>query len=184
VTPAARILAAFIGVAGIVLASAALIRETVLAAGWSMRWPLPRWWADLVGSTSWRLWLAAAVAAVLTITLLIYAFRQLGGDAGPANVEYGGDHGTARLDVAALERALRRRLEAELPGVSARSLELRRLGDGWYARLEADVPARDLAGLQTRAERLVTADLQRTASMRLLRLDLVARHVFRPVAPG
>jgi hypothetical protein len=185
VTPAARLLAVLIGVVGIVLAAAALVREAVLAAGWSIRWPLPQWWTDLTAGSSWRLWLAAAVSILLTIALLLYAFRQLGGSRpAPSAVEFRDGDVSARLDVGALERGLGRRLQAELPGLTTRSLELVRTGDGWYARLEADVPARDLAGLHKRAGDIVADGLLRTGSMRLARLDLVARRVLRPAAPA
>lgn len=182
-TPAARLLAVLIGVAGIVLAAAALVREAVLAAGWSVRWPLPGWWRESVAGSSWGLWLAAVVAAALTIALLLYAFRQLGAaDHAAAVVEFRSERGAARLDVAALQRGLSRRLEAGLPGLRARSLELERTQEGWRARLEADVPANDLVGLQTRAAAIVAADLQRMGAMRLERLDLVARDVLRAPA--
>ena len=72
-----------------------------------------------------------------------------------------------------MERALRRRLENDLPGVKTRGLELTKRGDGWWVRLEADLPARDVLGVQARAGGLLAADLARMGGLRLDGLDVV-----------
>lgn len=184
-TAAARLVAVVIGVVGIVLAAAALVREAVLASGWSIRWPLPAWWREFIAGSSWGLWLAATGSAVLAIALMVYAIRQLRRTRpSAAAVEFPGEGGAARLDVGALQRGLRRRLETGLPGLRARSLQLERTAEGWYVRLEADVPARDLVGLQARAAAVVAQDLERMGAMRLVRLDVVAHDLLRTAAPG
>jgi len=68
---------------------------------------------------------------------------------------------------------LRRRLEKDLPGVKTRALELTKRGDGWRVRVEADLPARDVLGLQARAVGLLTADLARLGGLRLDGLDVI-----------
>ncbi len=88
-------------------------------------------------------------------------------------MEFGDAANRARLDVSATERALRRRLEKDLPGVKTRTLELTQRGDGWWVRVEADLPARDVLGLQARAGGLLAADLARMGGLRLDGLDVV-----------
>src|SRR5665647_787836 len=99
-----------------------MVREVVLAAHWATDWPLSTWWARVTGEPSAATTVAAVLAGLLAVALLLLAVRQLGGRRrGPALVEFAGEHGWARLDVGALERALRRRLEVEFPGLKARA---------------------------------------------------------------
>lgn len=183
-TPAARLIAVVVGLAGLLFAAAALVREVVLAAHGATDWPLSAWWARVTGEPSTATTVAAALAGLLALVLLLLAVRQLGGRRrGPALVEFAGEHGWARLDVVALEHALCRRLEAEIPGLKARGLELGKRTGGWRARLEADLPALDLEALQARAHDLLAADLARTAGMQLEVLDIVALRLTAP-SPG
>jgi hypothetical protein len=117
---------------------------------------------------------AAAAAAVAAAALITLAVRQLRPRRrGPDLVELGDDTGRARLDVPAMERALRRRLEKDIPGVKTGALELIKRGDGWRVRLEAELPARDVLGVQARAGGLLAADLARLGGLRLDALDVV-----------
>jgi len=175
VTPAARLIAVVVGLVGLLFAAAGMVREVVLAAQGATDWPLSTWWGSLTGEPSATATVAAVLAGLLTLALLLLAVRQLGGRRrGPALVEFAAEHGRARLDVGAFESALCRRLEGEFPGLKARGLELSKRAGGWRARLEAELPARDLEVERARAFALLAADLARTAGMRLEVLDIVA----------
>lgn len=172
----ARLAAALAGLTGVLFAVASLVREIVLAADGSVEWALAGWWGRLTGAEAgYATGVVAAAAAVVAAGLLILAVRQLGVlNRGPGLVEYADESGRARIDVPALERALGRRLEAELPGVKARAVGLDKGPAGWRVRVEAEVPARDLAGLHTRAFTVLAADLQRMGTLQLTRVDIVA----------
>jgi hypothetical protein len=180
-TPTARLIAVVAGLAGLLFAAAGAVREVVLAAHGTTDWPLSTWWARVTGEPSAATTVAAVLAGLLAVVFLLLAVRQLGGRRrGPALVEFAGEHGWARLDVGALECALRRRLEVEIPGLKARGLELSKRAGGWRVRLEAELPARDLDALQARAHGLVATDLARTAGMSLEVLDIVALRLTPP----
>jgi len=183
VTPSARLIAVVVALAGLLFAAAGMVREVVLAAHWATDWPLSTWWARVTGEPSAATTVAAVLAGLLAVALLLLAVRQLGGRRrGPALVEFAGEHGWARLDIGALERALRRRLEVEFPGLKARGLEFSKLTSGWRARLEAELPALELEALQVRAHDLLATDLARMAGMRLEVLDIVALRLTAPPA--
>jgi hypothetical protein len=181
VTPASRLVAVFVGLAGLLFAAAGLVREVVLAAHGTTDWPVSAWWVRVTGEPSTATRVAAVVAGLFALALLILAVRQLGSRRrGPALVEFAGEGGWARLDVGALERAVRRHLEIEIPGLKARGLAFSKRAGGWQARLDAELPALDLDALQVRALDLVAADLDRMAGMRLEVLDIVASRLAPP----
>ena len=173
-TASGRVVAVIAGLIGLLFAAADLVREVVLAAERSVAWPLAEWWSQLTTDPTWATAVAAVAAAVLTVALILLAARQLRAQRpGPELVEFGDAASRAQLDVPATERALRRRLETGLPGVKTRELELTKRGDGWWVRLEAELPARDVLGVQARAGGLLTADLARLGGLRLDGLDVV-----------
>lgn len=173
-TASGRVVAVIAGLVGLLFAAADLVREAVLAAERSVAWPFAEWWSQLTTDPTWATAVAAAAAAVVTVALILLAVRQLRARRrGPGLVEFGDEAGRAQLDVLAMERALRRRLENDLPGVKTRELELTMRGDGWWVRLEADLPARDVLGVQARAGGLLAADLARMGGLRLDGLDVV-----------
>ena len=173
-TATGRLVAVIAGLVGLVFAVAGLVREAVLAGANSVEWPFTEWWWRLTAEPTWVTAVAAAGAAVAAVALIVLAVRQVrpwrraGGQ-----VEFGAAASRVRLDVTGTERALRRRLEKDLPGVKTRALELGRRGDGWWVRVEAELPARDLLGVQARAGGLVAADLARMGGLRLDGLDVV-----------
>jgi len=173
-TAGGRVVAVIVGLMGLIFVATDLVREAALAAGRNVEWPFARWWSQLITDPTWVTALAAAAAAVLAVALIVLAVRQLRSRRrGPERVEFGDGASRAQLDVPAVERALRRRLEKDLPGVKTRALELTKRGDGWRVRVEADLPARDVLGLQARAVGLLTADLARLGGLRLDGLDVI-----------
>jgi hypothetical protein len=182
-TPAGRFIAVGVGLLGLLFAAAALVREVVVAAHGATDWPLPAWWVRVTDGPSTATTVVAVLAWLLALALLLLAARQLGGRRrGPALVEFAGERGWARLDVGAVEHALRHRLEVEIPGLKARRLALSARAGIWQARLEAELPALDLDALQARALELLAADLDRMAGMRLEVLDIVASRLTAPPA--
>jgi len=174
-TAAGRVVAVIVGFVGLLFAAADLVREAVLATERSVEWPFADWWSQLTTDPTWATAVAAVLAAVVAVALINLAVRQLrparraGGQ-----VEFGDEAGRARLDLPAIEKALRRRLEKDLPGVKTRALELTDRGDGWWVRVEAELPARDVLGVQARAVALLRADLVRMGGLRLDGLNVVA----------
>lgn len=181
---AARLAAVAAGLLGVVAAAASLVRELTLAADGSREWALAGWWGRLTGAeAAYPAGVAAAGVAVLAAALVVLGVRQLGmWSRRPGLVEFAGPSGRARIDVPALERALARRLAAELPGVKAGAVGLDKGPTGWRVRVEAEVPARDLAGLQRRAFSVLAADLQRMGTLQLTRVDIVATRLGAPRA--
>ncbi len=174
-TAASRSLALVVGFVGFIVAVAAFIRELSLAVHSGLSWPLASWWDGLITAEP-RLGasIAAGVAGGVAIVLLVVAFRQLGsGQRGPAQVELGDGEGSARLEVQALELALRHDIERTCPGVRTQALTLSKRGDAWHVRLEALMPAADLAGIRLRMAGLAADDLRRAGGMRLDGLDVV-----------
>ena len=173
-TASGRVVAGIAGLIGLLFAAADLVREALLAAERSVAWPFAEWWSQLTTDPTWATAVAAGAAGVLTVALILLAVRQLRSQRpGPELVEFGDAASRVQLDVPALELALRRRLESDLPGVKTRELALAKRGDGWWVRLEADLPARDVLGVQARAGGLLTADLARLGGLRLDGLDVV-----------
>jgi len=174
VTATGRVVAVIAGLVGLLFAAAALVREAVLAADRGVAWPFAEWWSQLTTDPTWATAVAAAAAAVVAVALLLLAVRQLRAQRrGPMLVEFGDAASRVQLDVLAVERALRRRLENDLPGVKTCELALTKRGDGWWVRLEAELPARDVLGVQARAGGLLAADLAGMGGMRLDGLDVV-----------
>ena len=174
-TAASRSLALVVGFVGFIVAVAAFIRELSLAVHSGLSWPLASWWDRLVIAEP-RLGasIAAGVAGGVAIVLLVVAFRQLGsGRRGTTQVELGADEGSTRLEVQALELALRRDIERTCSGVRTQSLTLTRRGDAWRVRLEAVMPAADLAGVRLRMAGLAAEDLRRAGGMSLDGFDVV-----------
>jgi hypothetical protein len=175
VTATSRSLALVVGFVGLILAVAAFVRELSLAVHSGLSWPVSSWWHRLITAEP-RLGasIAAGITGVAAVVLLVLAFRQLGsGGRGPALVEFGSGEESARLEVQALELALRRDIERTCPGVRAQSLTLTKRGEAWRVRLEALMPAADLAGVRQRMAALVAEDLRRAGGMRLDGLDVV-----------
>ncbi len=174
-TATARALALVVGFVAFVLAVAAFIRELALAVHSGLSWPVASWWDRLITAEP-RLGasIAAGVTGVIAIVLLVVAFRQLGsGRRGTEQVEFGAGDGSSRLEVSALELALRHDIERQRPGVRTESLTLAGRGDAWRVRVEARVPAADLAGMRLHMAGLVAEDLRRAGGMRLDGLDVV-----------
>lgn len=181
---AVRAVAVIIGLAAIALVSAALVRALAIASG-AVDWPLPRWWTEPGHPATTPAAIVAVVLVGSTAALVFLAVRQLRGPRrGLDYVEFAAEAGHERLAVPALEAALGRHLERELPGVSAAVVRLVRAADGWDARLEVDVAARDLAGVRVGAAVLLAGDLRSTGEMRLAALDVVVRRLSRPVGAG
>jgi hypothetical protein len=175
VTATARTLALVIGFVGFIVAVAAFIRELSLAVHAGLSWPVASWW-DRLTTAEPRLGasIAAGVSGVAAIVLIVLAFRQLGsGRRRSMQVEFGAGEGSTRLEVPALELALRHDIERTCPGVRTQSLTLSKRGDAWHVRLEALMPAADLAGVRLRMAGLVAEDLRRAGAMRLDGLDVV-----------
>ena len=173
-TASGRVVAVIAGLVGLLFAAADLVREAVLATERSVAWPFAEWWSRLTTDPTWATAVAAAAAAVVAVALILVAMRQLRPQRrGPELLEFGDAASRAQLDVPAMERALRRRLEKDFPGVKTRELGLTKRGDGWCVRLEADLPARDVLGVQARAGGLLVADLARMGGLQLDGLDVV-----------
>jgi len=174
VTATGRVVAVLVGLVGLLFAAADLVREVVLATRRSAAWPFADWWSRLTAEPTWTTAAAAGAAAVVALALIVLAVRQLRAQRqGHERLEFGAGESRAQLDIPAVELALRRRLEKDVPGVKTRELELTKRGDGWWVRVAADLPARDVLGLQARAGGLLAADLERMGGLRLDGLDVV-----------
>ncbi len=173
-TPVARFIAVVVGIAGLVVGMAALVRAAVVAAEPGLTWSGPVWWATVTAGSSLATTIAAAVTAVLAVVLIVLAVGQLRlGSSKRAMIEFGGADGQARLDVHALERALQRSVRDHVEGAGACRVMLSKEPDGWFARVEVRLPGRDLLGVQERVTRLLRDDLDRLGAVRLEGVDLV-----------
>ena len=182
-TATGRVVAVLAGLVGLLFAAADLIREVALASEHSAAWPFAEWWSRLAADPTWATVVAAAAAAVVGVALIALAARQLWPQGrGPERVELGDAASHAQLDVLAVERALRRRLETDLPGMETRELKLTKRGAGWWIRVEADLPARDVLGVLARAGGLLATDLARMGGLRLDGLDVVVARLTRAAA--
>ena len=111
-TPFARIVAVVAGIASLLLAGAALVRQAALATDNGVTWRGSTWWADLTSRSSTGTIVAAAVAVALTVILIVFAYRQVSPASTPEIIEFAVEDGTARLSVPALRKALGRRFQS------------------------------------------------------------------------
>jgi hypothetical protein len=181
VTPLARIVAVVAGIASLLLAGAALVRQAALAADSGVTWRGSTWWADLTSRSSTATIVAAALAAALTVVLIVFAYRQVSPAGTPEIIEFAVEDGTARLSVPALRKALGRRFQAMLPGSRVSEIAVARGDDGWSVRVEADLPVCDLRDVHAAVFEAFREDMRRVATIELTRLDLVVTSM-RPVA--
>lgn len=183
-SPAARIVAALVGIVLLVLAAATLAAELVAAVGHTYAWPYADLWARLtVEPTVVETGLAALGAALIGIALLVLAVRSIGGPPeAPTMVTLETPRGITAIEVAAIERALRYRLATVVPDLKVRALSLGERGEGCSVRVEADVAALDLIGVQWRAAAAVAGDLERLAGIELVSLDLIVAQLVLPAA--
>lgn len=172
----ARVVAVLVGLTVMVLVAAALVREIVLAANCAVIWPLAGWWERLTVEPSWTTTGLAALACVAVAAgLLLLAVRQRSVvRKKPALITFDTEHGATNLDVPALERALRHRLEATVPGMRVRVVEFAGGEKGCRVRVDAEMPAVDLVGMQARAFAAIAPDLESLAGLRLEAVDMVA----------
>ena len=177
-TSVARFIAVVVGVAGLVVGTAAVLRAALLAAEPGIAWSRPAWWTSVTSGASLATGIAAGVTAVVAVILLVLAVRQLRtGSSRRPLIEFDGADGQARLDVHALEKALERSVRERVDGVRACRVTLGKEPGGWFARVEAVLPARDLSGVQERITRLLAGDLDRLGGVRLEGVDLVVAAV-------
>ncbi len=177
-TPAARFIAVVVGIVGLVVGMAALVRAAVVAAEPGLEWSGPVWWTTVTAGSSLATSIAAGVTAVVAVVLVILAVRQLrlGSSKRPV-IEFGGADGRARLDVHALEKALQRSVREHVEGAAACRVALSKEAGGWFVRVEARLPGRDLLGVQERVTLLLRDDLDRLGGVRLEGVDLVVSGV-------
>ena len=172
-TPLARLIAVAAGIASLLLAGAALVRQAAFAADAGLSWRGSTWWADLTGRSSAATIVAAAVTAAITVVLIVLAYRQVSPASTPEIIEFAVEDGTARLSVPALRKALRRRFEGMLPGSRVTEMAVSKGDDGWSVRVEADVPVCDLRDVHAAVLDAFRDDMRRVATIELVRLDLV-----------
>ena len=180
-TPLARIVAVVAGIASLLLAGAALVRQAALATDSGITWRGSSWWADLTSGSSTATIVAAAIAAALTVVLIVFAYRQVSPASTPEIIEFAVEDGTARLSVPALRKALGRRFQAMLPGSRVNEITVGRRDDGWSVRVEADLPVCDLQDVHAAVLEAFRDDMRRVATIELARLDLVVTSM-RPAA--
>ncbi len=172
-TPFARIVAVVAGIASLLLAGAALVRQAALATDNGVTWRGSIWWADLTSRSSTGTIVAAAIAAALAIILIAFAYRQVSPAGAPEVIEFAVEDGTARLSVPALRKALGRRFQAMLPGSRVNDIAVSKGDEGWSVRVEADLPVCNLQDLQTAVLEAFRDDMRRVAAVELVRLDIV-----------
>jgi hypothetical protein len=173
VTPLARLLAIVTGIVLLLLAGAGLVRQAAMAADAGVSWPVAAWWSDLTAQATTATYVAAALVTVLTVLLVVYAYRQVSPAVPPQVIEYAVPDGTARLSVPALRKALRRRFESMLPGSRVNEVAVGRDDAGWSVRVEADVPVCDLRDVQQAVLQAFRDDMRKVAGIEIVRLDLV-----------
>jgi hypothetical protein len=181
VTPLARVIAVIAGVASLLLCGAALVRQAALATEAGLTWNGSAWWADLTSASSTETIVAAAVVAVVTVGLVVLAYRQVQPAVPPQVIEFAVDDGTARLSVPALRKALRRRFETMLPGSRVGEVAVSKDDAGWRVRVEADVPICDLRDVQGSVLHAFREDMRKVAGIEIASLDLVVTSM-RPAA--
>ena len=172
-TPLARTIAVIVGIVTLLLAGGALVRQAAMAADAGVSWPIAVWWADLTARSSTATIVAAVVMSVVTVLLVVFAYRQVSPGEAPQVIEFSVPDGTARLSVPALRKALRRRFEAMLPGARVTEMAVRMDDAGWSVRVEADVPVCDLRDVHGAVLEAFRDDMRRVAAVDLVRLDLI-----------
>lgn len=180
-TPLARVIAVLAGIVALLLCGAALVRQAALATDANVEWDGSAWWSDLTAGQSTATIVAAAVVTVITVLLVVFAYRQVQPAVPPQVIEFAVEDGTARLSVPALRKALRRRFEAMLPGSSVGEVAVSRDDAGWRVRVEADVPICDLRDVQGAVLHAFRDDMRKVAGIEIASLDLVVTSM-RPAA--
>ena len=180
-TPLARIVAVVAGIASLLLAGAALVRQAALATDSRVTWRGSVWWADLTSRSSTATIVAAAIAVALAVLLIVFAYRQVSPASTAEVIEFAVEDGTARLSVPALRKALGRRFQSMLPGSRVGEIAVSRGDEGWSVRVEADVPVCDLQDVHAAVLEAFRDDMRRVATIELVRLDLVVTSM-RPAA--
>jgi hypothetical protein len=173
VTPFARLVAVVAGIASLLLAGAALVRQAALATDNGVTWRGSAWWADLTSRSSPGTIVAAAIAVALTIILIVFAYRQVSPASAPELIEFAVEDGTARLSVPALRKALGRRFQTMLPGSRVGEIAVGKGDEGWSVRVEADLPVCDLQDVHAAVLEAFRDDMRRVAAIELVRLDIV-----------
>lgn len=171
-TPLARVIAVVAGIVSLLLCGAALVRQAALATG-SVQWNGSAWWNDLTAEQSTATVVAAAVVTVITVLLIVFAYRQVQPAVAPQVIEFAVEDGTARLSVPALRKALRRRFETMLPGSQVGEVAVSNDDAGWRVRVEADVPVCDLRDVQGAVLHAFRDDMRKVAGIEIASLDLV-----------
>lgn len=172
-TSLARIVGVMAGIASLLLAGAALVRQAALAADSGMSWRGSAWWAELTERSSTATVIVTAAALAAAVLLAVLAYRQVSPARTPEIIEFAVSDGTARLSVPALRKALRRRFEALLPGSKVTEMAIARTDEGWSVRLEAALPVCDLPDVHRAAYEAFRDDMRRVATIELARLDLI-----------
>ncbi len=172
-TPLARVIAVVAGIVSLLLCGAALVRQAALATDADVKWNGSAWWSDLTAGQSTATFVAAAVVTVITVLLIVFAYRQVQPAVPPQVIEFAVEDGTARLSVPALRKALRRRFEAMLPGSSVGEVAVSMDDAGWSVRVEADVPVCDLRDVQGAVLHAFRDDMRKVAGIEISSLDLV-----------
>lgn len=177
-----RVVAVIAGVVLLVVAAVGLAHEIALLADLSFFAPFADPWRPVFEEPSWATTgVAAIVATVVGILLLWLAVAAVGRRRNaPALLTFEGEHGKTSVDVSALEHALRRRLEASVRDMRVKGFEFDTSGVGCRVRVEADLPATDLAGVQRQAMLVVRGDLERTAGLRVDAVDIVVGRLLPP----
>ena len=177
VTPFARAGAVAAGLVALLVAAAAFVREVVLAAQPSVAWSAAHWWSGLAGGPAWRPGLAAGGLCGARRGAPPTG-RAPGAAAALARPGRAGREGRPRSDGRGGARTGAAPPAAgRSAGVTAHKVLLRPAGERWWARVEADLPLRDLLGVQRRAVDIVTADLRRVGGLELEGVDIVVTGV-------
>ena len=180
-TPFARIVAIIAGILSLLLCGAAFVREAALAVDSGVSWRGSVWWADLTARSSVGTIVAAAIVTVVTVVLMLFAYRQVSPAGAPEVIEFAVEEGTARLSVPALRKALGRRFQTMLPGSQVSEIAVAKADDGWSVRVEADLPVCDLQDLHRAVLDAFRDDMRRVATIDLTSLDIVVTSM-RPAA--
>jgi hypothetical protein len=173
VTPLSRIIAVVAGIVSLLLCGAALVRQAALATSTGLTWKGSTWWSDLTAAASTETIVAAAIVVIITVGLVVLAYRQVQPAVPPQVIEFAVADGTARLSVPALRKALRRRFETMLPGSRVGEVAVGKDDGGWRVRVEADVPVCDLRDVQGSILQAFRDDMRKVAGIEISSLDLV-----------